>query len=152
MLHTVVSTFKQWSSSVRIFWIFSLHSWCQSIRFRHICMKRVHNGICAKDPLLRVPYNCSLLRGHRHPRAILWMFVHFSKNNATHWWQVKYVPLRNILRNVTTALEFHWLKWLLAYGSEHGKYWFSHIVYSNFTTMFLSAEIKLWCLSSLEYF
>ena len=41
----------------------------------------------------------------------------------------------NILRNLTSALEFHWLKWLLIYGSKHGKYWFSHIVYNDFTTM-----------------
>ena len=29
----------------------------------------------------------------------------------------------NILRNLTTALEFHKLKWLLIYDSKHGKYW-----------------------------
>ena len=37
----------------------------------------------------------------------------------------------NILRNLTTALEFHWLKWLLTYGSKHGKLWFSHIKQTN---------------------
>ena len=57
----------------------------------------------------------------------------------------------NILRNLPTALEFHYHKWLLIYGSKRGKCWFSHIVYSSFTTM-VSTEIKLWFLSSLEHF
>ena len=57
----------------------------------------------------------------------------------------------NIPRDLTTALGFHLLKWLLIYGSKHAKYWFSHIVHCNFTTMVFT-EINLWFLSSLEYF
>ena len=34
---------------------------------------------------------------------------------------------------------------------KHGKYWFSHTVYSNFTTM-ATTETKLWFFSSLEHF
>ena len=33
------------------------------------------------------------------------------------------------------------LKWLLIYGSKHGKYWFSHIFHCNFTTM-VSTEVN----------
>ena len=61
------------------------------------------------------------------------------------------ILIGNILRNLTTAREFHYLKWLLIYGSKYGKYWFSHIVHSNFTTM-VSTETKLWFLSFLEHF
>ena len=57
----------------------------------------------------------------------------------------------NISGKLITVLEFHWLKWLLIYGSKHGKYWFSHIFHCNFTTM-VSTEAKLWFLSSLEHF
>ena len=57
----------------------------------------------------------------------------------------------NISGNQIIALEFHKLKWLLIYGSKHGKYWFSHIFHCNFTTM-VSTEVRLWFLSSLEHF
>ena len=57
----------------------------------------------------------------------------------------------NISGNLITALKFHLLKWLLIYGSKHGKYWFSHIFHCNFTTV-VSTEVKLWFLSSLEHF
>ena len=39
----------------------------------------------------------------------------------------------------------------MIYGSKHGKYWFPHIFYCNFTTM-VSTKVKLWFLSSLENF
>ena len=39
----------------------------------------------------------------------------------------------------------------MIYESKHGNNDFSHIVYSNFTTM-VSTDIKLWFLSSLEHF
>ena len=41
----------------------------------------------------------------------------------------RYGPLLigNILRNLSTALTFYELKWLLIYRSKHGKYWFWHI-------------------------
>ena len=52
----------------------------------------------------------------------------------------------DIPRNLTTSLECHYLKWLLIYGSNHGRYWFSHIVCSPFTSM-VCTEIKLWFLA-----
>ena len=57
----------------------------------------------------------------------------------------------NIPGNLITEPEFHLLKWLLIYGSKHGKYWFLHIFHCNFTTM-ASTEVKLRFLSSLEHF
>ena len=57
----------------------------------------------------------------------------------------------NISRNLITALEFHSLKYLLIYGSKHGKYWFSHMFYYNFTTM-VSTEGNLLFLSYFEHF
>ena len=39
----------------------------------------------------------------------------------------------------------------MIYRLKHGKFWFSHIVYNNFTTM-VSTEMTLWFLSCLENF
>ena len=50
----------------------------------------------------------------------------------------------NILSSLITELEFTQLKWILIYGSKHGKYWFSQFFfYNNFKTI-VSTEIKLW--------
>ena len=35
-----------------------------------------------------------LIKGVLHPRPILWLLVHFSEKNTTHWWQVRYVSYR----------------------------------------------------------
>ena len=63
------------------------------------------------------------LRGYC-PRPVFWLFVNFSQN------------LQHIGDKKTDSSGY----WFC--GSKQGKYWFSHIVYSNFTTI-ISTEIKL---------
>ena len=53
-------------------------------------------------------------KGVLHPRPILWLYNAYFSKITTHWWQVRYdmFLVGNISRNLTTALEFHLLKWL----------------------------------------
>ena len=68
------------------------------------------------------------IKGVLHPRPILWLFVYFSqklhligdKLDMFCYW--------------SHSKEHNQLK-LLIYGSEHGKYWFLHFIYSNLTTL-----------------
>ena len=74
---------------------------------------------------------------------------------TTHWWQVSNVSNRWHSKKSNTALEFYLFEWLLINGSKHGQYWFSHIVYSSFTTVFwvplnISYHIHLILCSILE--
>ena len=90
-------------------------------------------------------------KGVTHPSPIMWLFMHFS-TKIQHFGDKKDMFLiNNIPKNLITELKFHYVKWLLIYGWKHGKYWFSQIVYCNFTTM-VCAEAKLWFLSPLEHF
>ena len=86
-----------------------------------------------------------------HPWPILWPLMHFAQKLQHIGDKQDMFLIGHIPRNLTTALEFHKLKWLLSYGSKHEKYWFSYICYYNFTTMD-STEVKLWFFEFLGTF
>ena len=92
-----------------------------------------------------------ILKEVLHPWPLLWLLIHFSQKLQRIGDKQDMFLIGDIPRNLITALEFHYFKWLLIYGSKRGKYWFLHIFYCNITAM-VSTEVKLWFLSSLEHF
>ena len=115
----------------------------QTFRVYHVYLNFILGCICRITVhLVTLKDESLMLKGVLHPRPIFDCFLHFIKKLQHIGDKKNMFFIGNILRNLTTALEFHWLKWLLIYGSKPEKYCVSHIVYSNLTTM-VSTEIKL---------
>ena len=124
---------------------------------KHLLVKKVHSELNTCKMIVhrvlslsQVSYKLTV-KGVLHPWLISWLFMHFSQKlqHIGDKWDVFHIG--SIPRNQITALEFHQLKWLLIHSSKHGKYWFSHILYSYLTTM-VSTEVKLWFFEFLGTF
>ena len=61
------------------------------------------------------------VKGVLHPWPIFWLFMHFFQKLQHIGDKSDMFLIGNIPRNLITALEFHKLKWLMIYGSKHGK-------------------------------
>ena len=48
-----------------------------------------------------------IIKEVQHPRPILWLFVHFSKKLQHIGDKYNMILVGNVLRNITTALEYH---------------------------------------------
>ena len=88
------------------------------------------------------------VKGVLHPWPVFWLFMHFSQKLQHIGNKQDMFLIGNILGN----LILHW-----NFADSSG-YWFMaqnmeniDIFHCNFTTM-VSTEVKLWFLSSLEYF